>query len=137
VHIGGFDNACHAFWQYRFPEDFPADPPDAGDVKNYGPVIDRYLEFIDKRLAKLLAAFPVRPNVIIVSDHGHGPIDTATLWRGHHASPGLFIAAGPDVLKSSEILKVSYYDIVPTILDLTGFMKADGLRGRSVVTAGH
>ena len=68
VHIGGFDNVCHAFWQYRFPGDF-ANPPSPADARALGQVIDRYLEFIDRALADLIAAFPTSPNVLIVSDH--------------------------------------------------------------------
>ncbi len=132
VHIGGFDNVCHAFWQYRFPGDFD-EPPSGDDVKALGPVIDRYLEFIDRGLAELVAAFPTTPNVLIVSDHGEGAVQDAAPWRGTHASPGLFLAAGPGVFHRSNIERVSYYDIVPTVLDLQHFEKPSDMRGQSVL----
>jgi predicted AlkP superfamily phosphohydrolase/phosphomutase len=133
LHVAGFDNVCHAFWQYRFPEDFPANPPSAKDVEHLGTVIDRYLELIDRQLRGLIEAFPSPPNVLIVADHGEGPDETSALWRGWHTSPGLFLAAGPDIPHGEKMLNVSYYDIVPTILDLQGFQKADDLQGKSLV----
>ena len=132
LHVDGFDSVCHAFWQYRFPEDFPNNPPHQADVEHLGPVVDRYLERIDRQLAALIAAFPSPPNVLIVSDHGAGPSHSYPLWRGWHDSPGLFLAAGPDIPHISGMLEVSYYDIVPTILQLQGFEPDPDLRGRSV-----
>jgi hypothetical protein len=134
LHIAAFDNVCHAFWQYRFPEDFPASPPAASDVVQLGPVIDRYLELVDRQIAELMAAFPNPPNVLIVSDHGEGPSTEYPPWKGWHTSPGIFLAAGPDIAPASEMLRVSYYDILPTILELKGFRPARDLRGHSVLT---
>jgi len=134
VHVVGFDNVSHAFSQYRFPEDYPHDPPSPEDVRRYGGVIERYLEFLDTRFGKLIASFPEPPNVIILSDHGHGPSETRTLWRDFHAATGLFVAAGPAVPPSAGSSKVSYYDILPTILDLAGFEKPQQLRGTTLMT---
>src|SRR5439155_27321879 len=118
MHVASFDEICHAFWQYRFPEDFPNDPPPAADVTLLGPVIDRYLEVFDKQLGDLIAAFPEPPNVLIVADHGEGPAMFHTIWRGWHTSPGMFLAAGPDIPHETDIQQVSYYDITPTVRDL-------------------
>jgi hypothetical protein len=132
-HIAGFDNVCHALWQYRFPEDFPTARPAQADIDHLGPVIDRYLESIDRRLAELIAAFPAPPNVLIVSDHGESGSLDYPLWKGWHASPGVFILAGPDVGAAPARRMVSYYDIVPTILQLQGFATSTPMRGRSVL----
>jgi type I phosphodiesterase/nucleotide pyrophosphatase len=135
-YIGTFDPLCHAFWQYRFPEDFPDDPPAAADVAVLGPILDRYVETFDRNLAQLIAAFPSPPNVVIVSDHGEGPATTfRTVWRAEHVPPGIFLAGGPDVPHTAEMIEVSYYDIVPTILDLRGFVQPPDLVGHSVVDA--
>jgi predicted AlkP superfamily phosphohydrolase/phosphomutase len=131
IHVTGFDSVCHAFWPYRFPEDFPEDPPNAADVAQLGPVVDRYLERLDRQLAELIAAFPSPPNVLIVSDHGAGPSRSYPAWRGWHDTPGMFLAAGPDVPKGTTRADVAYYDIVPTILDLQNFHPDTDLRGRS------
>jgi hypothetical protein len=135
IHVTGFDAVSHALWQYRFPEDFPDGPPASADIEQLGPVIDRYLVRFDAQVAKLIASFPSTPNVIIVSDHGEGPSDLRTIWRGWHDTPGLFIAAGPDIAHQPDMRQVSYYDIVPTILQLQKFAMPDDLRGRSAVSA--
>jgi predicted AlkP superfamily phosphohydrolase/phosphomutase len=132
VYFGGFDTICHAFWQYRFPEQFP-DPPSQEDISRLGPVIDQYLEFLDGRIGRLISSFPVPPNVLIVSDHGHEANHDYPLWKGWHSATGIFIAAGPDVPFRTDSLAVSYYDIVPTVLDLEGLATPAGVSGRSLV----
>jgi hypothetical protein len=133
VHLPGFDNVCHAFWPYRFPEDFPSDPPAPSDVEELGPVIDRYLMFLDERLGRLIATFPTRPNVIIVSDHGHVSSTTHPLWRGWHGPQGIYIAAGPGIPRASIPLSVSYDDVAPTVLDLQGFARPNAMSGSSLL----
>ena len=135
IHVTGFDAVSHALWQYRFPEDFPGDPPAAADIEQLGPVIDRYLARFDAQVERLIASFPSTPNVIIVADHGEGPSHLRTIWRGWHATPGLFIAAGPDIDHQPDMRQVSYYDIVPTILQLQNFAVPVDIRGRSAVSA--
>jgi predicted AlkP superfamily phosphohydrolase/phosphomutase len=129
VYIGGLDSAEHAFWQYRFPEDFTSNLPAAEDVKRFAPVIDRYVQFVDERLKMLLAQYDAEPNIVVVSDHGHGASTILGGWRGWHTRTGVFLAAGPSVPKTDVRLKVSYYDIVPTLASLKGLQKSSGLRG--------
>ena len=133
VYLGGFDMISHAFWQYRFPEDFPRNPPAKMDIDRLGPVIDRYLEFVDRRLGELISSFPRRPNVVIVSDHGHEANQSPLIWRAKHAPDGIFIASGPNIAPRKEGSRVSYFDIVPTILHLFGLEKPRDLRGTSAV----
>jgi predicted AlkP superfamily phosphohydrolase/phosphomutase len=133
VYVAGFDNIAHAFWQYRFPEDYSADPPARADVDMLGPVLDRYLELFDRQLGELIAAFPEEPNVLVVSDHGYGPTDSATMWRGWHSSRGIFLAAGPDITPRDHLPPATYFDVVPTIVQLAGFLKPNDLTGRSLV----
>jgi hypothetical protein len=121
VYIGGLDSIEHAFWPYRFPEDFPVGRPAQTDVERLGPVLDRYVTYFDQRLNQLLALYSTMPNVVIVSDHGNGPTTLATSWRGWHTKDGIFLAAGPSVPHRSQRIDVSYYDVVPTIAALKGF----------------
>jgi predicted AlkP superfamily phosphohydrolase/phosphomutase len=131
VHLGGVDNIEHSFWQYRFPGEFKR-RPDEKDIAVLGPVIDRYLEFIDAGIRRMIDAFPEKPNVLIVSDHGQGAREDGVPFKGWHASPGIFLAAGPDIAHNARRLNVSYYDVVPTILDLESLEKPDHLRGASL-----
>ncbi len=134
VYLGGYDMVCHAFWQYRFPEEFASNnPPAKLDIDRLGPVMDRYLQFLDRQLGDLIAAFSTSPNVLIVSDHGHEANQTPLIWRSKHAREGIFIAAGPDIRATEEKISVSYYDIVPTILQLFRLENPNNLRGKSVL----
>ena len=133
VYIGGLDSVEHAFWQYRFPEDYPDDPPAKHDIERLGPVIDRYVRYFDRRLQRLLDLYATAPNVLIVSDHGHGRATTIAGWRGWHTKEAILVASGPSVPQRPERMNVSYYDVVPTIARLKGFRHPKSLTGRSVI----
>ena len=130
LYIGGFDVICHAFWQYRFPDEFARNRPDPQDVKRFGSAIDRYLEYIDRELRKVVSAFPTSPNVVIVSDHGHEGIDKSTVWRGAHGAQGIFMTAGPDVRTGAPI-QASYLDVFPTVLALLRLPASTQRAGRA------
>ncbi len=132
LHLDGLDNVCHAFWPYRFPEQFRR-RPSAAEIAALGPVVDRYLEFLERGLARMIAAFPEPPNVIVISDHGMGPLENGVPWRGWHASPGIFLAAGPDFSHRAGTLTVSYYDLAPTVLALQGLATPAEMTGRSLL----
>ena len=134
VYFDGFDWVAHAFWPYRFPEDYTEKKrPRPQDAARLGPVLDRYLRYFDRQLGRLLEQYATRPNVLIISDHGHGPTTLYAFWPGFHAKEGLFLLAGPDVPHRSEHISVSYYDILPTILDLKGFETPKPLQGVPVL----
>jgi predicted AlkP superfamily phosphohydrolase/phosphomutase len=136
MYSDAFDSISHAYYPYRFPEDFPLRPPAPADVATLGPVMDRYLEWFDGRLGELIRSFPTPPNVIVVSDHGVEAANHVTLWRGWHSPHGMFLAAGPGITHDAKVRDVSYFDIVPTILDLLDLKPAVDLRGHSVVGIG-
>lgn len=126
VYLGGFDSVCHAYWQYRFPDEFLADRPDEASVRELGPVIDRYLERLDRGIGRLVAAYAAPPNVVVVSDHGHQATHTHEIWKGWHGPEAIFLAAGPGVERRSEMLEMSYYDVVPMVFELLGFERPVG-----------
>ena len=74
------------------------------------------------------SSYGTEPNVVIVSDHGHGRSPVVGGWRCWHAKTGVFLAAGPSIPKSKDRIRVSYYDIVPTLAFLKGFDTPSGLR---------
>ena len=133
VYLPGFDKVCHAFWQYRFPEDYGQMRPAAEDSAELGPVVDRYLAFVDRTLGRLIAAYGQAPNVIVLSDHGFEANLTHPMWRGWHSARGILIAAGPSFPHRDAPLVVSYYDIVPTVTDVMGFAAPAGMRGSSLL----
>lgn len=132
VYLSSLDPVTHAFWPYRFPETFPQ-APDAPDIAALGPVIDRYVSFLDEGIGRLIAAMPSRPNVVIASDHGQESNPHQPLWKGVHARLGAFLAAGPDVSRTTVPVRLSYFDVVPTILGLLGLATPGDVKGTSIV----
>jgi predicted AlkP superfamily phosphohydrolase/phosphomutase len=97
-------------------------------------VIDRYVQYVDERLSRILSLYAVTPNVVVVSDHGHGASTTVVSnWRGWHTKEGIFLAAGPDIARNSKSIRASYYDVLPTLAGLKGF-RVNGPAGHTVVT---
>lgn len=134
VYLDGLDTVQHAFWQFRFPEEFPEDPPTTEDVAVLGPAIARYLTWLDDELHRLIETFQTPPNVIIVTDHGFKAIQGHPLWKGWHAPRnGVFIASGPSIPSRNHRASVSYFDIVPTVLELAGFTVPSTLPGGSLL----
>ncbi len=131
IHLGGLDNVEHVFWEYRFPEDFKRKPQQK-DIAVLGPVIDRYAEWVDKGIGEIIAAYPEQPDVMVISDHGMGSFENRPPFKGWHVSPGIFVGSGPGFAHDNSKIDVSYYDIVPTILDLKGLVKPSNLKGRSI-----
>jgi predicted AlkP superfamily phosphohydrolase/phosphomutase len=136
LYVVDLDNISHALWAYRFPEEFPKERPAQADVDALGPVADRYVEYLDDQLSRLIRAFPAAPNVLVISDHGQEAAGaTMSLWKGAHSARGVFMAAGPDIAPQNHPdLSVSYLDVIPTILDLLRFEQPRDLTGRSVVS---
>ncbi len=136
VYLGGFDTATHAFWRYRFPEEFPEDPPSETDVRAAGRVLDGYLDFVDDGVGALIGAYEQAPNVVIVADHGaealHG---NRTYSSAHSARGALFVAAGPGIVHDDRKRVLSYLDVTPTILDLMGFLPSSNMEGKSQLPA--
>ena len=99
-------------------------------------MIDRYIEFVDRGISEIVKAFPVEPNVMVISDHGIDSFENKPPVKGWHSSPGIFLAAGPALRRNEKRLDVSYYDIAPTILELQGLRVPANLRGKSLVPAG-
>jgi predicted AlkP superfamily phosphohydrolase/phosphomutase len=135
LYVVDLDNISHALWAYRFPDEFPNARPAKADVDTLGPVADRYVEYLDEQIGRLIRAFPTAPNVLVVSDHGQEAAGAAmSLWKGSHSARGIFMAAGPDIADRHADLSVSYLDMVPTILDILGFEQPGDLSGRSVLS---
>ena len=133
VYLGGFDNVCHALWAYRFPDHYGAARPDDADVAELGSAVDRYLVFLDAALGDLVDSFVRPPNVVVISDHGHEAVLDHPLWRGWHSRRGVFLASGPSVPARAEPVTFSYFDLVPTLLDLVGISVPSGLHGTSIL----
>lgn len=152
LYIGGTDVAAHRFWRYTFPGQF-AHPPDDKQIENFGQVIEKHYEYVDRVIGELTSRVPDAA-VLIVSDHGmHSenvendfsvddpPLKTTS---AHHldAPPGVLIAAGgpfksagTDWKEGSELdITVlprlgSVLDVLPTVLALEGIPLGEDMDG--------
>jgi len=132
VYIGGFDTVCHAFWRYRFPKEFPEESPDDEAVREFGPVIDRYLEAVDGWIGRLIEAYAQPPNIVVVADHGAQALHGNRNYSGAHSPrDGIFVAAGPGIPHRRDPVHLSYYDVAPGVLELMGFAPLADMPGAS------
>jgi choline-sulfatase len=104
---------------------------------------DRSLQMSDQMLFELTSAFAGRPAdkmpiIIVTADHGealgeHGqPYHSTDLYDSQIRVP--FVVAGPGIKQQAIGETVSLTDLVPTVLELAGFVPTAGasLDGRSV-----
>ncbi|MFN0247786.1 MAG: sulfatase [Kofleriaceae bacterium] len=100
-----------------------------------GEQYDRSLTLVDRALVPLIAAFANRPPdqapiIIVTSDHGeglgeHGARNHSTdLYNSQIRVP--LVIAGPTVAAVRPTQTVALVDLVPTIIDLAGFVPPTG-----------
>jgi predicted AlkP superfamily phosphohydrolase/phosphomutase len=154
-YLGGADVTGHRFWRYMEPELYQ-DPPPADEIETFGRVIPDYYRFVDSSIGRIRAAMPEETRILVVSDHGMGPVNRKGAFSAedlpedinsahhHRAPPGVFIAAGPEIapsdlgsraglaIREKEQLKIeaSVYDIAPTVLALLDVPVAEDMKGR-------
>jgi hypothetical protein len=147
VYVGGTDVAAHRFWQYTYPQQFEH-PPVASEIAAFGKVIPDYYACVDHALGELMAAAPKNTTVIVVSDHGHHAVniehefkitdDPEMRLSGNHmdAPPGVFIAAGPNIVRMSPTAPDRdqpighVWDMLPTLLALEGIPLGEDFYGK-------
>ena len=133
-YLNGPDIASHYFWKYLFPEEWD-EPLPAEDLRRYGPVIERYYEFVDDAIAPLLAQASPQCVVILLSDHGFvtGRRDDSPAISGTHylqAPAGVLVMRGGGLPGGSRFATASVADVTPTVLRLLGHAPAEDMSGR-------
>jgi predicted AlkP superfamily phosphohydrolase/phosphomutase len=154
-YLGGADVAGHRFWRYMEPELYEDRPP-LEEIEAFGRVIPDYYRFVDSAIGRIRAAMPEEARILVVSDHGMGPVNRKGAFSAedlpedinsahhHRAPPGVFIAAGSGIapgglgsgaglaIREKEQLKIeaSVYDIAPTVLALLDVPAAEDMKGR-------
>jgi hypothetical protein len=150
VYVGGTDVAAHRFWRYTYPQEFEH-PPVAGEIASFGKILPDYYAYVDRKLGELIAAAPRNATVIVVSDHGHHAVNIEHDFKlsdeaemrlsGNHmdAPPGVFIAAGPNILHTAGATPSMpdrdrpigrAWDILPTLLALEGIPLGQDFAGQ-------
>lgn len=156
LYLRGTDDVQHGFWKFMEPEAYrprvgedgkpvpgTVDVP-AEQVAAFGKVIERYWQWTDEEVGKILARYGKRqPLVIVCSDHGAGPavgpfaveVPEYLHLSGAHRIDGFFLASGPGIRsdaggKGIEIEGATVYDVAPTILFALGLPVGKDMDGR-------
>jgi len=138
LYLYGLDAVCHSYWpffsQATNNQKYKAEILSVSEseqfkqeAKNFSKTIERYYQYLDQEIGKLLARFGDQCNIVIASDHGfdfNGSV--------HDQAPdGLFIASGPYIKELAEARDVTIYDILPTLLTLLGLPQAKDMPGEA------
>jgi predicted AlkP superfamily phosphohydrolase/phosphomutase len=135
VYLWGVDPIQHHFWKFYQPETWGGPPPGVGDVALNRTRIPDYYREVDGFLGRLLARVGPRDTVLIVSDHGAGPVtryDPAQEISGDHRLEGVIIAAGHHVRHGEAAAPPSIVDITPTVLYLLGLPIGADMAGQVI-----
>jgi len=133
IYLWGIDPMQHYFWKYHDPDHWlgPAIPAD--ELALNGDLVADYYRDTDAFLARILAQVGPEDTVIIVSDHGAGPVteyDPIKGISGDHRIEGILIAAGPPIRHGVVIDPPSVIDVTPTVLHLLGLPAGRDMPGR-------
>jgi predicted AlkP superfamily phosphohydrolase/phosphomutase len=136
VYLRGIDPTQHLFWKFHAPLDWIG--PEEVDRTSYGlnrsRIVDYYVD-TDALLANLLRHAGPRDTILIVSDHGAGPIEEYDPQKGisgGHRPEGILIAAGHHVRPAFDRSRPSIVDVAPTVLHLLGLPVARDMRGKVI-----
>ena len=132
VYLWGIDPMQHHFWGYYQPGSVPGLALNAENVELNGGKIPGYYGTVDEFIARLVAPLGSRDTVLIVSDHGAGPMkeyDADAGLSGDHRIEGIVIAAGNHIRPGVAPSPVSILDVTPTVLYLLGLPIAEDMEG--------
>ncbi|MFH1675473.1 MAG: alkaline phosphatase family protein [bacterium] len=151
VYIQGTDSCSHRFWMCRDDVEglhdnlvryhLPAEMEK--DFRAYfGETIDKYYEFADELIGRLLAQIDDNTVVILCSDHGFGTLEDPwpdgekefTLYGGH-LDEGSIVIWGPGIRSGKKLKRerMPYiWDVTPTILVIMGLPLAQDMVGTPI-----
>jgi predicted AlkP superfamily phosphohydrolase/phosphomutase len=137
LYLRGTDDVQHGFWKFMQPELFEG--VTAEQAERFGKVIERYWQWTDAAVGKILSYYEGTPHlVLVVSDHGAGPaVDGYKVvtkeylhLSGSHRDIGVLIANGPGVRRGGKVAEATVYDVTPTILRYLGEPLAADMDGK-------
>jgi predicted AlkP superfamily phosphohydrolase/phosphomutase len=97
VYFRGTDNTQHLFWKHRLAAASPRlarwlyGSVDSVEAAALAPVIDRYYDFADDLLGRIVARLEPQTAILVVSDHGFLTNNERGRWYG---ADRLLVAAG-------------------------------------------
>jgi len=143
VHFQGPDWVGHRFLYFHEPEKFAAMHWSAEErreleaqLPQYRRTLDEFYVASDEELGRLIAAAGEGSGILLLSDHGMEPADSARNPGDHDAGPpGIVVAAGPGIRPGERLEGASLYDILPTLMAAERLPVADDLPGHVLEAA--
>ncbi|MGH9867732.1 MAG: tetratricopeptide repeat protein [Candidatus Polarisedimenticolia bacterium] len=138
IYFEGTDTIAHSFMRYRPPA--MAGVSDA-ETAALGSVVDRYYEYQDELLGRVLSLADERTVIVVCSDHGfrtgsNRPSSDPRIEMGGaadwHRKFGILIASGPGVRRGVTLDDASILDITPTLLAVLGLPVAQDMAGHVI-----
>lgn len=106
------------------------------DRRRYAKTVGAFHDYLDEWLGRLTESLPPDVGVIVMSDHGFGPVADPFRPGGHEdAPPGIVVVAGPGVRAGARIEGATLYDVFPTLAAALGLPLSQELRGHPLESA--
>lgn len=127
------DFMSHSLWMFHDPAAYEIEPEPAM-VEYFGEAIRESYRYMDEIIGEVMAEWQGRANIIVLSDHGFGPMggehDADTLeLTGDHRPVGIMLAVGPDIAPG-ELQGMTVMEVMPTLAAMLGVPVADEWPGR-------
>ena len=135
IYLWGIDPMQHYFWKYHDPSSWIGPPMDESEAALNGDLVADYYRDTDAFLGRILSRVRPTDTVIIVSDHGAGPItkyDPKKGISGDHRIEGVIIAAGPPIRHGAAAEPPGILDVTPTVLHLLGLPAGRDMPGHVI-----
>jgi predicted AlkP superfamily phosphohydrolase/phosphomutase len=135
IYLWGVDPMQHYFWKYHDPSSWIGPPMQEGEAALNGDLVADYYRDTDVFIGRILSHLRPTDTVMVVSDHGAGPIthyDPKKGISGDHRIEGIIIAAGPPIRHGTAAEPPSYIDVAPTVLDLLGLPAGRDMPGHVI-----
>ncbi len=131
-------------WVHLFDAHWPYEPPEPYASQHPGRPYDGEIAYAAHEVGRLLDAWDARAGdsvVVVTADHGEGFGDGGELTHGFLLHDGTIrvplLLRGPGVAAGRVVdTPVSHVDIVPTVLDLVGVPRHEGLQGADLRAGG-
>lgn len=117
---------------------------DAQHMEWFGRIVPEMYAHQDAWIGEMIDRFAdEETTVLITSDHGfrtgdERPESDARIGEGKaaewHTRDGVFLIAGPDIVRGERVLGASILDVLPTVLALYGLPPADDMDGKVLRT---
>ncbi len=142
LYLRGTDDVQHGFWKFMQPGLF-GDSVSEQQVRDFGKAIERYWQWIDEELGKILAYYDEDTLVMVVSDHGAGPavgeykirVPEYLHLSGAHRDVGVMMLSGAGARRGYHIEGASVYDVAPTLLHYFGLPIGEDMDGKVLLEA--